>query len=469
MKFKKINFIILIILTVTAVSADENTGLNLTISYNTYLEKIEKSLPEIKSNDIDIQKAENEINRSKANGDFSFNAGGTSYSSKQYNGINTKGDLEGYNYYAGLSKKIKSTGTNISTTYNYTSNSYNNFSTTPDYSTYEPSVSLKVSQPLLYNFLGKVDKYSENNAKLQLEIEKINLDENNKSVLNSYKKLYFEWILYNEILADLEDAIKNSIQLKDQTYRKVRAGLADNDDYQKAASSVITYERQFREYQTTLNNIKHQLSLYIDSSNLAPDKTDFSNLLSESIKSEFAKVPFSRTDSALIITKTMNQLVYSREVSENRLLPEFNVFSEITKKDRSESSTYVTKDTDYVIGFEFKYSLGNNAAESSLRDVELQIKSLNHETDIAVNSYSKNLLTLTESASGLKYLLKKNEESIKLLNSRLATEKIKYNQARLNLSYLIETENSITSEKISLMTLKYQLISCYIDYRDLIK
>lgn len=469
MRFKIVTSIIIVILMAMAAFSEDTATAGKTISYDKYIAEIEKSLPELKSNEMDLLSAENKVKSAKSGGDTSFTAGGDAYSNKQYSGISDDGDVKGYDYYAGLSKTITSTGTTLSGTYNYAKNSYSGFTSTQDYSSYEPSVAVKVSQPLLYNFLGKVDRYSENNAKMQFEIAQYQLQENNKSVLNAYKKLYFQWIMYNENIRNLDEAISNSNTLKEQIRRKVNAGLADNDDYQNSVYSVLSYENQKRVYQTALKNLENQLSLYLDLKQGLPGSEYFNEYYKNAETAGLTAKDFRNTASAKIMDLTMKNYAYSRGVYENRLLPEFNVFAGVTKKDISGSQTYGVNDTDYNVGFEFKYSLENNSAESSLKDIEIQIKALEYEYKTAENSYKKQMHDYIESSHGVIRQLENNEKTLRALESKLITEKRKYSQARLNLSYIIDTENSITVERNNIVALKYQLIGYYIDYMDLVK
>lgn len=469
MRFKTFIFTVLLTYMYAAAYTQKPAHGASTMSFDEYVANIEKALPELKSNEMDILSAENRVKSAKSGGDTAITAGGTSYSNKEYSGIDDRGDVRGYDYYAGLSKTITSTGTTVSGTYDYAKSSYSNFSSSSDYSSYEPSMTVKITQPLLYNFLGKVDRYAENNAKLQLEIAGYQLIENNKSVLNAYKKLYFQWILYKENITNLDEAIANSNSLKEQLKRKVNSGLADNDDYQGSVSSVLNYENQRRVYLTALRNIEHQMNLYFNISEAKPDEKAFTEYYRKAISSGLPEISFKNTTSAKIMDLTMKEYSYSKGVYENRLLPELNVFAGMTRKNLSGSQTYGTKDTDYNMGFEFKYYLENNSAESSLKDVEIQMKALEYEYMSTENSYKKQLLGYIESSNGIIEQLLNKEKTVKALESKLVTEKKKYNQARLNLSYVIDTENSITTEKNSILDLRYQLIGYYIDYMDLIK
>jgi len=469
MKYRFIITIFMMSLTPAMVFSEEPSSGSRSISYDYYIEAVEKALPEIKGNEMNVLSAENKITGAKSNGDISVNAGGSAYSNKDYSRITGKGDIRGYDYYAGLSKTITSTGTTVSGTYNYTKNSYSGYTTSPDFSSYAPSYTVKVAQPLLYNFLGKVDSYAENDAEMKHEIAKIQLQENNKSVLNAYKKLYFQWIMYRENIKNLDNAIWNSNILKERIRKKVSAGLADDDDYQGAVTSVLNYTNQRREHLTLLKNTENQIYLYLDIKSAAPDEKFFDDIYVKSSTSDLSEIDFAKTASARIMDLTMKNYAYSKGVYENRLLPQLNVYAGMTKKDFSETRTYGAKDTDYNVGFEFRYSLENNAAESSLKDIEIQIKSLQYSYKSTENAYKKQLLVYIESSNGIIEQLQTKEKTLEAMESKLVTEKRKYNQARLNLSYVIDTENSITAEKNNILALKYRLIGNYIDYMDLVK
>ncbi len=462
--------IIFIIFTATCLRAEETAAERKTISYDSYIVEIEKSLPELKSNDMDILSAENRVRGARSSGDTYLNAGGTFFSQNNYSGYTDAGDVRGYNYYAGLSKKITSTGTNLSAAYNYSQGDYSSLPYgAADTSAYTPSLSIKVSQPLLYNFLGKVDSYSEDNAKMQLEIAKTRLGQNNNSVLNSYRKLYFQWVMYGEIIKNLDEAISNLNVLKAQIKKKVDAGLADNDDYQNSTASVLLYEHQRTEYRTALQNIENRLRVYIDVNSVMPDRKVFNEYYEKVSAAGMPEVNFRNTTNSKIMELTIKNYAFSKGVYENKLLPELNVFAGMTKKELSQSQTYGAKDTDYNAGFEFKYPLENSAAESGLKDIDIKLRSLDYEYKAAENSYRKALSSYIDSVKGITTQLEGKEKTLKARELQLVTERKKYSQARLPLAYVITTENNITAERTNIISLRYQLIGYYIDYMDLVK
>ncbi len=446
------------------------------LGYAEYIKAIEKSLPEIKSNNIDVLNAENSINLAKSSGDISLKGRGThssAYTETMSADLNNNAlYMVPYKTYEsdfliGAEKKIISTGTDISTSLGYTRNEFDIYSQTVRI--YTPSVSLKITQPLLYNFLGKVDKFAEKDASIKAEITRLQRTENNKSVLTAYKKLYFQWQLYIKILSDKKSSIKNSEILKEQIAKNLRSGISENDDYQRTCASVLVYQREYQEYLTYLKNIEHQLSLYIDTRNSVPDKNDFAVYVSIASNNAYDYVDFDKTRSYKIIDLSLKNLDYAKGVYENKLLPSLNMFAGVTQKNLSDSSTESFSslpDRDYNIGMEFTYRLGNNAAESDLEKIKIQKQSLRYEYDTAHNTYRKNLMKLQEYASGTRDQIKTIDDILLALRQQFLTERRKYSWGRLNLSYIIETQNKISSYNTSLLSLKYQLIALYIDYID---
>jgi|GEM_PF-364023 len=445
----------------------KKTAIKQGLDFNVYIKKITESLPELQSNRIALLQAKNEVNRSKSTGDINLSAGAEAYRNNEYSGLSDNGNHKGYNVYGGLSKTVTSTGTDVALAYNYEKYSYSNFSNSSNYTAHNPSLTLKVTQPLLNNFLGMVSKYTEKNARMQYEIEKLQLVENNKTVINSYKKLYFQWVLYSEILEELTRAISNSKKLVGLTSRRYKAGLADNDDYQTARVSVYDYEVKYREYLNSLKAIENQLKLYLDVSKNKPLGSEFQAFYDRAHSSSFKDIDFSNTKSAEIIRKTLSNLRYSKSVYRNKLLPELNVYGQVAGENMSKEYDGTLKDRDYSVGFEFVYPLGNHSAESSLKDIELEIKSINQGYKETINTYKKNLWNYRSEFSTLKERIGLNVKTQSALKSQLATQRKKYRQARVTLSDVIETENSLTSSRIEYLTYKYNIISCYIDYSDL--
>jgi len=442
------------------------------LSYTDYVNIIQEKLPELKKNRIQVQLAKNTLYGADAGDDTSLDYSFQYYREKPYS-TNPGMQLDrttGYSSSLGLSKRISRTGTLINSGIDYSSTSIKASSMGLDSTYYSPSLYLNVAQPVLKNAFGMVDRYAKNNAKMKLEIEKLRRAENDRVDMNYYRKLYFDWIETNERISLLDRSITAAEKLHAQTRRKKARGLADNDDVQKTLSALLAYREQREDARTTSRSIMKELELYLDLSKFIPDTEELENLFKESFRADFRDVPFNRTRTSAIFSLSKKNLEYTLKIAGNELLPEVYLTGGVTLKNQEDApSTAISEmDTlDYSVGVTVSYPLGNTGAKSAREEARLNVEQINREYDISRNSYRKGLTQILSSVEGYRSMYDLKRRNIASLKSRYATEKVKYGQARINLTYLVDTVNSMATEEINLLLLKKQMISLYIDYQDL--
>ena len=445
------------------------------IPYSEYVTTIISSLPEIKSNGVNVLAQENAVMKAKALSDILITSNGTLGSTTlMQSGDKYKSNTA--NVDIGVAKKFTSTGTYVGANVGYDRTAIDGLvvqGQSGDSKTFQaPYLRLSVSQPLLNNFLGKVDSFSEKDAEMQLEVEKVRLLNSNKMTLNAYRKMYFEWVMAMRQIDNSRESIRNATTQLNQVRRNYNTGINEEDDYQRAAATLLNYQQSLESNNVQLRNIERYLAVYLDTSTLKPNSVDFDNLYKEAYASDFVAVDFSKTTSARIIDLTSDRLMYAKGVFRNNTLPDLNVTGSYTRKNLTNSPSEQFSsfsENDWRLGFEFVYKLGNNQAEGQLKDIEIQLQALDYERGAAINSYNKNLNSIATSAQGIKDILNMKAQYLTTLNRQLAAERRKYSQGRLNLSYVIATENQIAAEKSNIVNLQYQLISLYIDYLDAIQ
>ena len=449
------------------------------ISYEQYIAVISEKLPQIKNNALQVQKAQNQVEKAKSISDTSVVANGYYARQKQYTtGKNLfEPDYNNTYYgYAGIEQIIPATGTRISAGAEYESTFVKGTVTLPvtqamSVDAYRPSVKASITQPLLKNAFGFVDKYEKNSALKKLDIQKLQKLTDDQSVLNYYKKLFFKWILYQQALEILKESMDNAQSLVDSVQRKAKSGLAENDDVQRAYSSLLNYQAQYTQYEITYKSLCDELSLYFDKP-VAPYTDDLQHIFASVAQNEFAEVEFEKTRAYLIVAKNIDAVTYAINVASNSTLPEMNLMVSVARKNYSNiKSEALSKlpDTDYSLGFEFRYPLGNHGADAQLYEYELSLMELQHNLLIAKNNYYTSLRALIQSLNGYKSIIDTHNKNLQALLSQRQTERKKYEQARLDLQYLINTENNIAMEKLAILQFQVTLIGCYIDYSDMIQ
>jgi len=471
------------------------------LTFEEYITILEEKLPDLKQNDNKLALSRVALIKANALHDvlFSFSAQGVG--NKTYpDGQPTEIDYSSGFQMEGMFSSTLPSGTRVNLGAGYQQiyswgktemQDYNNIPMTmtgPDFSniptyddeftsvTYDPYIKIGVVQPLLYNWFGFLDRYGKKDARMKLQIEQLKHIENKNTIMTYYKALFFRWIEYKEILKYLETTIENAKKLEAQTRRKVNAGIAENDEYQRVKYSVYKYQEQYNATEVEYKKILDELAIFIDASLLEPEVNEFDSYFKKSADYEIAFLEFEKTRSSEILGLTKKNIEYNRRVSINKLMPQLNLFGSLDikfhqfRKDPIGDTTTEMKyessngDIDFVAGLEFIYPIGDHKSRGELKEVNLMLNDLNLSYEITKNSYVKNMNIIINNTGMLRNNIDLKEKSIDALKSQYRTERVKYNQARIDLSYLLETENSIKNEEIELIKLKSLFIILFFDY-----
>ena len=475
----KIKIIILSIIFLASVPIwaenESKTEKNSIVTIDEYLSAVVKKLPDLKINAIALARSKNNVKRSQGAGDVSIDSSFLYNSQKQYTVGNTfqMDYARGYTYSLQANKTFTSIGTRLSAGFTYNKTSVHgtlNTGESLNLSQYQPAVTVGISQPLLYNAFGTIDRFSERDAAMKLNVNKIQKELNDRSALNYYKKLYFDWIFYREALTILDGTIKNMKRLEGHVRRKRAAGLAENDDVQKVHANVLALQTQKKNYETTFKSTEKALNEFIDAPLSHPDKNSLKIYFKKSTENSYASIPFRETRNSKILQETLENYQYAHSVKNNMTLPQLNLIGAITQKSNESSfsnSFSQLNDTDYYVGLEFKYIFGNSAAKGEAKDAELALKEIKEENEKTRIQYERNLSENINNYNGFRDSYTLRNQKLKALQSQYRTERKKYYQARLNLQYLIDTENNIATERIEILRLQVYTIYSYLDYKDL--
>jgi len=176
--------------------------------------------------------------------------------------------------------------------------------------------------------------------------------------------------------------------------------------------------------------------------------------------------PFEETRAYHILATTLEQAGLDITLSKEMTKPELNLSAGLTFKTQAEefSDSYKIGDADYRVSLTFRVPLGNRTAKSGLSLSKLAYESLGLEIEKSALDYEKKLGSLTALSVGNRELLKLRNENLETLKNQYEAQRVKYNQARLELNSLIQTDNQVTGEMIQINDLKYSLIENYLEY-----
>jgi len=492
---KKIIILIFIFMS-SVIFAQDNSDDDI-ITYEEYMKIIESNLSEIKQQKNQYLQAVNNLKKSRRVYDVEFTTSAKGIGKKEYmDGSQTDLDYSAGFQVDGYLATTLPSGTRIKVGGEYTQLYSWGEATFPDYSTimtgtigssdedfntttWDPVIKISVAQPLIYNFFGYLDRSEIKNARLMLDIAKLKLREDHDLTIAVYQKLYFKWIEYRQKLKYLEKTINNSKRLQAQTQKKAKSGIAENDELQRIRYLVFKYEENYQSLLIGYKQLLNELSYFIDTSKLLPDEEKFDRLFETAINYPVEIINFEDTTASKRIGLMINNLAYNKKLIINQSLPQLNIFTNIDIKFHQYLNQYDNEDidddysagngdVDVVAGLEFSYKFGSHKERAEIKEISLQIDDLNYQYNILKRQYNKNINDINELFNSYKKIIELKELNIVSLISRYHTEIKKYNQARLELRDLIDTDNTITEEEIALIDSKIMIINLYFEYLTLV-
>jgi len=414
----------------------------------------------ISKNNIDKAKSINDI-KVKLAGDFfhikNNQLGTMSFFQLDTSGINTSVRVEKFFSYTGTSFFLDTFLNN--TTYKKNENIiYNNV--------YEPTISLRVQQPLLYNSFGSINKYVIQKAKTTHQISRIKEKINTRILLNYYSKLYFERLTYKNIIEFFKQNLKNTQSLYVQTKEKAQKGLLDYDDVEKALSATLQLKIKLIDAEGYLQSIEDEIKKQVSISN--SNITELNLFFEKSTNFYYENIPFEETQNGKMLLLIKTDAQENQNIAKNKKQPELNFFANVEYKNSFGNSILNSypeiADPGFMIGLELKDPFGNSFKKTELEEAKLELREKDLEYRLAEDAYNLKIKKILASIN-----LYKKSYNIKVKNmisliKREKIEKAKYETGRLGLSFLIITENEIINAKIDMASLKSKLIQLYLDY-----
>ena len=450
----------------------EETNTVKMLTYAAYVETIRELIPEIKINAATVTNAENVLLSAESVGDINLNA--------QVGAIGKKGafntlspttpiDAHGFRTSVGAGSLIPYSGTRWDASFSHDS-LFNAGSTG---SSYTPSLTLQVTQPLLRNFFGALDKYPIKDAEYSLSIAELQRDIQDISVLTSYKKMYYEWIMYEKLVAYLEKMIESSKDFENQIKRRLRNNLVDNDDYQNAITQTLRYEDTYSDYAMRLTNIKNAINYFMPITDTNPDDTAWDVFLEigKSLK-DIEALEFKESIYGQVAHQENLRAEYFLDAMKNNSLPDLAFVGSVTlggvDTDDYFNSYGQMTNVDYFMGLSFSYPIGGRQYKAQLRNAENGLYTIMTSYEQADRDYTLQLSTIINRYKTYKVMLDSKSAQIAAIESRMKTQLVKFKQGRLEIDDYIKAGIELVQTQTEYLNLEYLVISNIFDYRELL-
>ena len=461
-----------------------NSNNTNTVSYSSYMEAIRDLIPEMKINAVSETNAEMNLLNAKGSGDVNLTA--------QLGAIGTYGanstvssmggqsaEATGIRAGIGVGSLIPYSGTRWSV--NLTHNSYldgriyygNGGS--DKFQNYYPSLTIEVTQPLLRNFFGALDRYPIKNAEYSLTIAKLQRRLDDTSVLASYQKIYYQWIMYEKLLSYYRSMYITARNFENQMRARYQSGLIDNDSYQNARSQTMVYSDYYAQNRVFLDSLLTSIAFFIpDITNYSPDHAAWDAYLNLGSNMEMENVAFGDSVNGQIAYQSRLQAEYVLEAMKSGNLPNLSVVGSVNLNGITPNTTGYFKsfgsmtNVDFFAGVQFSYPIGDRANKAQYKLAENSLYGIIAQYEQAEKNYNTQLQTYISRFSAYKNLMESKRAQIRAINSRIATQMQKLEQGRVEVDDLLTSRLELVNSQTQLLNLQYEFITTIFDYRTLL-
>ncbi len=468
------------------------------LSYAEYIERIKNIIPEIKLTAIQESNAYNNLTKAKSSGDVKFDlqagAIGTQKHFDEYNIIPTADFMHnGMRIGAGFSGLIPYSGTRWSVKIQHDSyfgdlkmgeveipvdtplgtvvGRLPNLSTN-NFKYYAPSIEIQIAQPILRDFFGKLDMYPIKDAEYQLTIAKLKRIIDDNSVLTSYQKIYYQWIMSQKLIKLYDEMIREAKAFENQIYKRYTSGVIDNDAYQNARRQTLKYREARKKSELILKKIIRNIQFFIPEENVEPNEYDWESMLETSINTKINVVPFLESAQGQMAYQLKLRSEYALSIMKNNSLPDLSIVGSVSLSTLDDSGYFNSFSTmtnvEYFVGLMFSYPIGGRDAKAKMEDAYNALTAVTADFDRVNRDFDVQIGTYYDEFEAYKTMLEDKKLEVQALASRVRTQNERFRQGRLPVDEIINARLDLVNARAELLNLEYMIISTVMDYNSLV-
>ncbi len=323
---------------------------------------------------------------------------------------------------------------------------------------YQPSLTLRLTQPLLKNAGGIQDSLNIKTSELNYKLSTLSSQENLESYITQLASLYIDWYLASQELSISIEVHQQSIDQEKLTRTKVKRQVIEPYELLRAQEIREDYFSRLQQakgrYIGLTRQIKHQMNSNKPDSKLSPVNPKNSNLLS-STKNTLREENYLTTSSRLkdILDTLRKQQDILLNAKNNARSSDLNLSVGYTRHgvDGSLSdahSSSFNKD-DYSIMLEYKYTLGNRQASGNYQSQLAKKRQTKSDTKQRLIDAAATLANLEIQSSQLKVAIKSTDRKINLGKKKLIKEQRLYRIGKIDLFELLRDQTSHLESRLN--------------------
>ncbi len=324
---------------------------------------------------------------------------------------------------------------------------------------YQPSFTVKLTQPLLKNKNGIQDRLNIELSELNLKLTKLNSKEILESYITQLSALYIDWYLTSQEVSISKDVYYQAIEQEKLTRTKVKRQVSESYELLRAQEIREDYFSRWQQalgrYSGLTKKIKHQINDdNFKRNNLVPKNPKKSSIIMAG-KDLFRKGNYLETLSRLnnILNTIKQQQNILVDAKNNSRLSDLNLSLGYTRHGIDSSlndahNSRLNKD-DYSIMLEYKYPLGNKRADSNFRSQLAQKRKINYDIKQKLIDARANLDNLDAQSKQLDIAIKSVDRKIAFSHKKIKKEKDLYKIGKLDLFQLLRDQTSHLESRLN--------------------
>lgn len=330
---------------------------------------------------------------------------------------------------------------------------------------YQPSLTLQITQPLLKNARGIQDRLNIRLNTLNLELTTLQTKENLESYISQLAVLYLGWHNAWQQQSIVHDVYKKAIEQEKLVRLKVRRQLSEPYELLRIQEVREGYFARWQQaigvYQGLTAKVLRQMNqaIVMTADTQQPAQPDDSSLLQPDAGTPDALLSSSRLMSILENLKAQQlELLQARDDARQ---PDLNLTLDYTRhgvdSGAFDSVTSELDKNDYSVTLQYRYPLGNQAAQGRYQSQVASKKQVHADTAQQLINAQATLADLLIREKQLAIALAANDRKIKLASRKLREEKELYKIGEFELFELQQDETTQLESRLNRAQIYTQL------------
>ncbi len=368
---------------------------------------------------------------------------------------------------------FSNTGTRLSLSYNSLYTNRNPVFGVVGEQYYQPSFTVKLTQPLLKNAGGVLDSLDIKISQLNFDLTGLNTQENLESYVTQLASLYVDWYLASRELNISKEVYLQSLEQEKLTRIKVKRQVIESYELLRSQEISEDYFSRWQQAKGRFVGLTRQVVLQMNASNLQTDSNAVplnpkdSKLLSPE-GGVFREKDYLSSSSRLkdILEIIRKQQILLLDAKDNSRSSDLNLSFSYTIHGLDDGFSDAHSDSldkdDYSVMLEYKYPLGNRKARGNFQSQLAKKLQIESDTKQRLIDAKANLANLDSQSSQLLVALKSVDRKLILGKKKLEKELHLYKIGKLDLFELLKDqtahlESRLNRERLNAQQLALQL------------